>query len=61
MANALMENMAGYPILDFIADQRDAGKSWQQIADEIKEATEGVVDLGRDTVRRWLEASEVAA
>ena len=60
MADALMRNMAGYPILDFIADQRDAGKSWQQIADDIKEATEGVVDLGRDTVRRWVE-TEVAA
>lgn len=60
MADALMRNMVGYPILDYIADQRDAGKSWQQIADEIRDATEGVVDLGRDTVRRWVETQAAA-
>jgi hypothetical protein len=46
----------GYPILEFIADKRDGGASWQDIAEQIAEITDDAVTVGRDTVRRWNEA-----
>ena len=48
----------GYPILEFIADRRDDGASWQDIAEQIAEITDDAVTVGRDTVRRWLGAEE---
>jgi hypothetical protein len=47
----------GYPILEFIADRRDGGASWQDIAEQIAEITDNAVTVGRDTVRRWHEAA----
>jgi hypothetical protein len=46
----------GYPILEFIADRRDGGASWQDIAEQIADITDDAVTVGRDTVRRWNEA-----
>jgi hypothetical protein len=51
----------GYPILEFIADRRDGGASWQDIAEQIAEITDDAVTVGRDTVRRWLVAEEEVA
>jgi len=54
----------GYPILEFIADKREETPpaSWRDIADQISEITDGAVEVGRDTIRRWHEAAqEVAA
>jgi hypothetical protein len=42
------------PIEDFIADRRDAGDSWQTIADEIAELTDGLVAPHWSTVQRWV-------
>jgi hypothetical protein len=49
----------GYPILSFIADKRDEDPpaSWKDIADAIAEITDGAVEVGRDTIRRWHEAA----
>jgi hypothetical protein len=51
----------GYPILEFIADKRDGGASWQDIAEQIADITDNAVTVGRDTVRRWLVAEEEVA
>ena len=61
LVSALIENTAAIDLRGFIADRRESGLSWQRIADDIKETTEGVVDVDYSTVRRWALKMGVAA
>jgi hypothetical protein len=38
-------------------ERRAAGKPWQTIADELNAATAGAVNLSRESMRLWVEAS----
>ena len=55
VVDAYVTNLVGYPFLDWLADQRDAGYSYDAIAARLKERTEGIVDVSYRTVMRWLE------
>lgn len=56
----LAEVLLGQPLADYVADKRDDGKSWQQIASRLNHDTSGVVDVSRETLRQWY-GGEVAA
>lgn len=64
LVSALLEaRNPGYPLSDFIADRRQETpqRSWQAIADELAEITDGVVDVDWSTVRRWADDFEKGA
>lgn len=50
----------GYPLGDWIADRRDAGVSWRQIALELRDRTDGVVDLPVATLINWTSTQDAA-
>lgn len=57
----LRERGPAQPLADFIADRREVDRpggplSWQAIADEIAEHTDGIVQVTWITVQRWAEA-----
>lgn len=41
------------PLGDWVAERRDAGTSWQAIADELATVTSGQVSLSREALRLW--------
>jgi len=54
LADAYLQRYgAGQPLADFIADRRDNGASWAEVAVALEEESDGVIQVGRDTVRRW--------
>lgn len=44
----------------FVADRRPA-KSWRRIALDLRDATDGKVDVTPETVRKWATEPAVAA
>lgn len=55
LADAIVTERLGIPLADFIADQRDDHKSWQKIADELADRTDGIVSVSWMTIQRWSE------
>lgn len=43
----------GQPVHQWIAERRQAGKSWRHIARDLSEATNGEVDLTYEALRLW--------
>ena len=46
----------GYPLGDWLRDQRDNGASWRQMASELRDRTDGAIDLPAATLINWMEA-----
>lgn len=62
MADEILRNRSvAQPLAEYLADQRDAGLSWQQIAAHLRDITDDVVDVSWMTVRRWFEIAETSA
>ena len=55
LASLLLER----PVMDWIADQRTAGRSWLTIANDLRTATDGQVDISHEAVRLWAEQTTV--
>jgi hypothetical protein len=55
----LASHLLGRPVHHWIAEQRELGWSWRKIADDLKIATNGQVDVSHEAIRQWNE--EVAA
>ena len=51
--------LLGQPVLPWIIARRPA-RSWRRIADELKTATEGKVDITGQTARVWAANAEPA-
>jgi hypothetical protein len=49
LATALL----GRPVTEYIATERQAGKSWRRIAQALREDTNGQVDVTPETLRTW--------
>ena len=49
----------GQPVTKWIAAQREYGSSWRKIAEDLKTATNGQIEITHEAVRGWHE--EVAA
>lgn len=49
----LAELLLGSPLVDFIADRRAAGRSWRLLSRDLREATDGQVDITGETLRVW--------
>lgn len=45
--------LLGQPVQGWIATQRQAGSSWRKIADDLKTATNGQIDISYEAVRGW--------
>lgn len=43
----------GRNVLDFIEEHRANGKSWPEIAQAVKDATNGEVDVTRQAIQQW--------
>lgn len=46
------------PVLPWIRQRREAGKSWQAIAEELKTLTSGDIDVPRQTLVAWVERDD---
>jgi len=57
----LLTTGLGYPLADWVDDQRDAGKSWRSICIEVRDKTDGHLDLPPQTLLNWYGASQAAA
>lgn len=44
-----------------ILDRRKDGKSYRRIATELRELTEGAVDVTGETIRNWINQLELAS
>lgn len=42
----------------FIADRRSTGKSWRHIALNLRDSTDGQIDVTPETIRGWALATE---
>ena len=60
MADAVVIDRLGLPLIDWVADQRDAGKSWEKIARDLEAATSGIVSVSYKTLIRWFGEGEAA-
>jgi hypothetical protein len=47
--------LLGRPVHQWIAEQRELGWSWRKIADDLKIATDGLVDVSHESIRQWSE------
>jgi hypothetical protein len=54
----LAEHMLGMSLHDWIAAQRAEGLSWQRVASELSEATNGVIEINRETLRGWFRDAD---
>jgi hypothetical protein len=50
---ALAEVLLGEPVQGVIRRLRADGLSWQGIADQLRNDTDGILDLNRETYRLW--------
>ena len=56
--DALLTETKGIPLFDFIEERRETGegfKSYERIARDLYDATDGIVDVSYRTVERWHE------
>lgn len=53
--------LLGQPVEQWIRDRRTAGKSWRRIALELRDTTNGQIDVTHETVRAWAAITEHAA
>jgi hypothetical protein len=61
--DALLIETKGITLLDFIADRRDpeSFKSYELIARDLRDLTDGIVDVVGKTIERWHQAYIEAA
>jgi len=45
----------------FVATRRASGRSWRLIALDLRDTTDGQIDVTPETLRKWATASQVAA
>lgn len=60
VVNALLLEKLSQTVDQFIATRRTEGKSWERIAKELFEVTDGAVDVSTPTVLRWGSNGEAA-
>lgn len=61
VCSRLFAELHGYPLEDWIADQRDQGNSWRTIARNLSETTAGAIDVTFVTLQSWHRNDEAAA
>ena len=49
-------HLLGRPVLEWVAEQREAGWTYRKIAEDLKTATDGQVDITAEALRLWLMA-----
>lgn len=62
----LADALLPIPLAQYVADKRQGRPKWrwQDIADQLREDTEGKVDISREALRKWfpdLDATEQVA
>lgn len=55
----LADLLLGRPVLDFITERRANGSTWPQIRDELRDATDGEIDVTWQAVQQWGSQAEV--
>lgn len=61
-ANHRLANLIlGRPLAEFVAERRADDASWARIAKDLREATDGAVDVSRESLREWFMDEEVGA
>lgn len=53
IAEALFEDRYGQPLLDWIADRKEAGLTWRKVAQELRDTTGGLLDVAPQTLINW--------
>lgn len=54
----LADVLLGRPVLDYIAEYRADGKSWPQIRDLLRDATDGEIDVSWQALQQWVGRAE---
>lgn len=54
----LADVLLGRPALDFIAEHRADGKSWPQVRDLLRDATDGEIDVSWQAIQQWVSRAE---
>ena len=57
LAEAVAVQRFGYPLDQWVADQRDAGASWRTIANKLSVQTDSIINVSWETLRNWYGAS----
>lgn len=57
MLRGTAERLLKGQLEDFVLSRRKSGRSWQDIAQDLRDETEGVLDLSRETLRIWFSES----
>lgn len=50
------DRLLGGQLDQLVSDSRRQRMSWQQIADQLRTSTDGVIDVNRETLRKWYSA-----
>lgn len=49
--------LLGESVTTYIGKQRETGQSWRRIADSLRTATDGQIDVTYETLRSWANGS----
>lgn len=60
VAAALFRELHGRDLLEWIEEQREDGRSWQHIAAQLEELTDGAVSVTRQSLLNWTSRQEAA-
>lgn len=57
----LADLILGRPLAEFVAERRANDIAWSRIARELRDATDGAVEVSRESLREWFMDDEVGA
>lgn len=49
--------LLGQSVIDWVAQRRDAGRTWRHVARDLYEQTNGQIDVTYETLRSWMDAA----
>ena len=56
----LADHLLGRPALDFIAEHRADGKSWPQVRDLLRDATDGEINVSWQALQQWIARASLS-
>lgn len=59
LVDYLFTELRGYPFSDWVADERDRGRSWRQIAEDLSRLTDGQVEVSHAALHTWFKPAEL--
>lgn len=57
-AHRYADSLLPVPLVDYVAEKRAEGKSWRRISLDLRDDTDGEIDVTHETLRTWCAEAE---